>query len=569
MLRYDTSREHRSENMLLCQAFPVPIERSACILMKLPLAVLVLVVTWSSMSGAAAQQKSEARSIDGWKSSSRSAASSSLRADSDQPCTDGQAGAFPCSNIDLMAFMPIDSIGGRRSFDGKPLTALNDIWGWTDPETGKEYAIVGRTDGTSFVDITDPQKPIYLGNLPSHNDQYSTWRDVKTIDHYALIVMDLTPTALHGMQVFDLHELRSVGDSPAAFSETAHFAGFEQAHNIVVNAESKYAYAVGTRECPGLYMIDVENPIEPEYSGCFADGRTGRRGDGYTHDAQCVIYHGPDSEYTGQEICFAANETHVLIADLSNKSAPKTISFAEYPANAYAHQGWLTEDHRYFLQDDELDELRAGIQNTRTLIWDVTELGDPILAGTYLAETRSIDHNQYTRGNRVFQSNYTSGLRILDITDPAHPEEVGFFDTFPAHDSAEFSGAWSNYPYFESGNVVVSSIDEGLFVVRSTLGADVSAEDDELPDGFALLPSYPNPFNPQSTIALRVDQPQHVRVAVFDARGKEVAELFSGFVDEPGRKEFIFAADGLSSGVYFVRAFGASGNRTTAVTLQK
>lgn len=537
--------------------------------MKFLVPVLVILCAWSSLSAADAQQKTEAPLNDSWKSATRGP-SSTLRAESDQVCTDGRAGTFPCSNVDLMAFLPIDSIGGRR-VDNNLVTSLNDIWGWTDPATGKEYALVGRTDGTAFVDVSDPRNPVYLGSLPSHNNQTSLWRDIKTIDHYALIVMDLTPDTLHGMQVFDLRELRSVTDPPVTFGETAHFAEFRQAHNIVANTESKFAYAVGTRECGGLYMIDMNDPLAPSYAGCYADRLTGRGGTGYTHDAQCVVYHGPDRDYAGREICFASNETHVLIADVTDKSDPATISIAAYPAAAYTHQGWLTEDHRYFLQDDELDELRywTGVEHTRTLIWDVSDLDDPQLAKEYIASTESVDHNQYTFEDRAFQANYTAGLRILDISDPEEPVEIGFFDTYPAHDSTEFNGAWSNYPYFESGIVVISSIDEGLFVVRPTSGADVAVKEGEMPSGFSVLAAYPNPFNPQTTIALTVDRPQRVRIAVYDARGKEVAELFSGFIDEPGKREFVFDAEGLSNGTYFVRALGEAGTSTTAVTLQK
>ncbi len=520
-----------------------------------------------------AQEKSTSETADSWKTSGRSF-SETLEPESDEPCVDGMAGQFTCNNVDLLAFVPLDSIGGRRGSDGKPITPLNDIWGWTDPENGREYALVGRADGTSFVDVTDPRAPVFVADLPkTEGSRSSGWRDVKVYQDHAFIVAD--NAGVHGMQVFDLTQLRDVEDRPATFEPTALYEGINSAHNVVINTESGYAYTVGNsgggETCGGgLHMINIQDPTSPTFAGCHAAVGTGYGGTGYTHDAQCVIYHGPDSRYTDREICFGANELQVMIADVTDKDNPATITAVSYPAVAYAHQGWLTEDHRYFLQDDELDESReATVVNTRTLIWDMTELDDPQLAGVYTASTESIDHNQYVVGNRAFQSNYTSGLRILDISDPANPSEVGFFDTYPAHDDLGFIGTWSNYPFFESGNVVLTGIDEGLFVVRPTGGADLSDGIDEAPDGFVLLPAYPNPFNPQTTIELLVDQPQRIRVAVFDVQGAEVTELFSGFVANPGRLEFVFDATDVASGVYYVRAFGASGSETRTVTLQK
>jgi MFS family permease len=90
-------------------------------------------------------------------------------------CVGGFAGAYPCSNVDLEAFLPLNQIGGTSSN-----SAANDIWGWTDSQTGKEYAIIGLVFGTSFVDISDPAAPVYLGELPTHGAFGSSWRDIKT-----------------------------------------------------------------------------------------------------------------------------------------------------------------------------------------------------------------------------------------------------------------------------------------------------------------------------------------------------------------------------------------------------
>ena len=274
------------------------------------------------------------------------------------------------------------------------------------------------------------------------------------------------------MQVFDLTQLRDVQGDPVTFDETAHYDAIFSAHNIVINEERGFAFAVGAsgggETCGGgLHMIDIRDPGNPTFAGCFADPTTGNQGTGYSHDAQCVVYDGPDDDYRGREICFGSNETALSIADVTNKEAPVAVSHASYPNVAYSHQGWLTDDHRYFYMNDEGDEISGLVEGTRTLIWDVVDLDDPILVGEYISENKSSDHNLYIRGNLMYQSNYVSGLRILDISDPTNPVEVGFFDTVPAgEDAPGFDGSWSNYPFFESGTIVVTSGAEGMFLLR-------------------------------------------------------------------------------------------------------
>lgn len=389
---------------------------------------------------------------------------------------DGMADQFTCDQVDVLSFLPLDAIGGSdRGIEA------NDVWGWADPQTGREYAIVGRTDGTAFIDISDPAAPVYLGNLPKTPGSLTqSWRDIKVYANHAFVVAD--NAGEHGMQVFDLTRLRDVGDSPVEFDPDTIYEGIASAHNVVINEETATAYAVGSsgggETCGGgLHMIDISDPMAPSFLGCHAQAGTGRGQTGYTHDAQCVNYHGPDAEHAGKEICLNANETAVVIVDVTDRDNPVTLSTADYPAVAYTHQGWLTEDHRYFYQNDELDEMASvgqaqqtgaepDMTASRTLIWDVSDLDDPILVKEHFGETFTIDHNLYIVGDLMYQSNYVSGLRVLDISDRENPREVGFFDTVPWDESVTFDGSWSNYPFFASRTIVVSSGKEGVFFLR-------------------------------------------------------------------------------------------------------
>jgi len=370
-------------------------------------------------------------------------------------CEDGAAASHACQHVDLLAHLPLSSFGfGAES--------ANDVWGWTDPETGREYALLGLNVGTAFVDVSEPDAPLYLGLLPTHT-RVSLWRSIKVYADHAFVVSEARQ---HGMQVFDLTRLRDVAAPPTMFSEDAHYPAFGNAHNVVVNEETGFAYAVGTTTCGrGLHMVDVRVPKMPVFAGCYA-------ADGYTHDAQCVIYRGPDADHAGRELCFASNEDTLTIVDVTDKAAPLLVSRTAYAGTGYTHQSWLTEDQAFLLLDDELDEVDFH-HATRTWIWDVSDLDAPALLGSHDAATTSIDHNQYVVGSHVFQANYTSGLRVLRMGDLSRLElaEIAFFDTVPEHDDPQFQGAWNNYPFFSSGIVLVSDIERGLFVLEPDLTA--------------------------------------------------------------------------------------------------
>ena len=319
-----------------------------------------------------------------------------LEALPEMTCTNGFAGAYPCRDVDLLSFLPHAEIGGGNG---------NDIWGWTDPETGHEYALVGRSTGTAFVDISNPIQPIYVGNLPPHTAP-SPWRGIKVFANHAFIVSEAVD---HGMQVFDLTQLRTVTSPPVTFSETAHYAGFGSTHTLALNTQTGFAYAVGTRTCEGgLHVVDVRTPTAPRAAGCFSL-------DGYTHETQCVVYTGPDTIYRDREICLNSNEDTLTIVDATDKLEQVQLSRTGYGGSAYTHQGWLTDNQRFFLVNDEGDE-QAFRHPTRTWIWDVSDLDAPVLLTYYDGPTPSIDHNLYVRGNLVYESNYRSGLRVLDAS---------------------------------------------------------------------------------------------------------------------------------------------------------
>ncbi len=418
------------------------------------------------------------------------------------PCVNGHAGAYPCKGVDLMAFVPHSTWAGGNG---------NDIWGWTDPQTGHEYAIIGTVKGTAFLDVTVPESPVWVGflpcwqcvwappldgstrhgggrpdGLPDHKDPRhcelgdedglrhglcegdSTWRDMEVYADHVYIGSEQPG---HGLVVFDLRQLRDVTIPPVTFTNTFRYTGIGNSHTVTVNPQSGTIFINGSRSATvcaqtntgGPVMLDASvNPAAPTFVGCNLV-------DGYTHDSQCVTYAGPDAAFAGHEICLNSNEDTLTIVDVTNKQAPVMLSRTSYQGVGYTHQGWLTADSRYFLLDDELDEQNFQ-HNTKTYIWDVGSLTAPRLIGAYFASTAAIDHNQYIVGRYAYQSNYRAGLRILHTgrAGLGKLREVAYFDVFPSDDNRGFNGTWANYPFFASGTVVINTIESnnGLFIVR-------------------------------------------------------------------------------------------------------
>jgi len=407
------------------------------------------------------------------------AAAAQINAEGYAACVDGMAGQYPCDGIDLLSRVSLPQLG---------FSFVNDIWGWTDSETGDEYALIGGAEGTAAVRITNPVAPVVVAFLPTEDFDADGqfWRDIKVYNDHAYIVSEMLG---HGVQVMDLSALRDLDGSEVAMVETvAVYEGIGSSHNIAINEDIGIAYMVGSADgseelvCgEGLHMINIAEPANPTFAGCWNSG-------GYVHDTQCVTYSGPDAEHAGKDICVnsVANymmdnvaglpvfENTVAVVDVSNPAEPIVLSSEEYGSGiGYSHQGWLTPDQSTFLHGDELDELFGEVSSTTTRVWDVSDLDNISLSSEIDNGNTSIDHNLYTRGDSVYKSNYMSGLRIADLggIDEGVLNETAFFDVYPEADDASFDGGtWSNYPYFQrEGLIAVSSMDRGLFLLGQDL----------------------------------------------------------------------------------------------------
>jgi choice-of-anchor B domain-containing protein len=397
-------------------------------------------------------------------------------------------GPFPDTvEMELLGQLTNEELGvSKLVFTGASF--LSDIWGWTSPD-GEEYAIVGTSSGVAFARITDPVNPEFLGLVPTTDTTTirNFWWDIKTYNNHAYWVTEVNGA---GVAIFDLTQLDSMPAAPAntILEADARYRdeGYIRAHNISINEDTGFAYLTGVSKNPnvdpdftddGVIILDLQKPLAPVEVGQI-------RGID-SHDAQIVIYKGPDKKYKRREIAVVFNGTdlEVGIYNVTNKSAIKEISVTTYAGASFTHQGWLTGDHKYMLMGDEEDEL-FGVsdptnpdlpETARTYIWDIQDLANPKIIGTFDSPAASIDHNLFVKGNRVYQAHYTAGIRVLDSSKVAAGIliEEAHMDTEPRlpnnemnHNINIFVGPWGIYPFFDSGTIIASDGLNGLIITK-------------------------------------------------------------------------------------------------------
>jgi choice-of-anchor B domain-containing protein len=351
-----------------------------------------------------------------------------------------QASAFTSFNVRLLAWLPATTWGA---------TGGNSCTGYVSP-SGREYALIGLSNGTGFVDITVPGSPMQVGFIAGPS---SLWRDVRTYKTYAYAVSE----GGSGIQVIDLANIDS-GSVVLVGSVTG--PDTNSTHTVEINKATGYLYRSGGGS-NGLRIYNLEpNPANPAFVASWSTK--------YVHEVTLVNY--TSGPYAGKEIAFACSGDNggwanagVDILDVTNKQSIVSLSRATWPNAQYSHQCTLSEDRKYMFLNDELYVPYVG-GPTACHVFDVQNLAAPVFLGKITNNNPAIPHNEYIEGNLLYQSNYRSGLRVLDTSSPLQPVEVAWFDTYPADDDPNFNGLWNNYPYLPSGVVLGSDIESGLFV---------------------------------------------------------------------------------------------------------
>lgn len=369
-----------------------------------------------------------------------------------------RGGGFDAQGVELLSWITLSEFTAQT---GQFQDNGNDCWGYTSP-SGREYAIMGLSSGTAFVEVTQPDNAQLIAYIDGPN---SLWRDIKVYQHYAYAVSE----GGSGIQVIDMANIDAATNRVSLVNTVTSDGAIPTSatHNVALNEESGFLYRCGGSN-NGLRIYSLANPASPQFVGQWTDR--------YVHDCQVVNY--TSGPFAGREIAICCSgfnggsgQTGLDFLDVTDKQNivnlfPSRITWTN---PGYSHQVWLSEDRNYAYVNDELDESNYSL-NTRTIVVDVRFLKEggvsaPSVASTFVSSSTAIGHNLYTLGSFIFEANYRSGLRIFCAEDPISPTEVAYFDTYPDSDSPSFNGAWSTYPYFPSGTVIVSDLERGLFVL--------------------------------------------------------------------------------------------------------
>lgn len=310
---------------------------------------------------------------------------------------------------------------------------LNDVWGYEDGN-GNEYALVGRTDGVSIIDLSNPASPVEIQFISGAG---STWRDLKTYGTFAYVSNETA----NGILIIDLSTL------PGSVSaKDTVIAGVETIHNLWVGGDYLYAAGIGPGYTGGLMMLDLQtDPWRPALAGIY-DNR-------YVHD----VYTRGDTAYSAE-----INDGLVTILDVSDKSAPAELGSRSY-LNSFTHNTWLNDAGDVCFTTDELT-------SAYIYAWDVsdpTDIRQLDRIRSSLSNGGATPHNVHVLNDYLITSYYKDGIQIVDASRPTNLVETGYYDTNPDVGGGT-SGCWGAYPYLNSGLILATDQTEGLFVLQPT-----------------------------------------------------------------------------------------------------
>jgi choice-of-anchor B domain-containing protein len=401
-------------------------------------------------------------------------------------------------------------------------------WGWTDTASGREYALLGNYSGTAVVEITDIGNIVERGFVPGPS---SSWREIMTWQHYAYVVSE----GGGGTQIIDLSTLPDSVRLVRSFIYTSGGNSSVRAHTVHTHDGYLYLNGCANWSPGGILIFDLADPENPLFTGEYARN--------YIHD------------------CFVRNDTiygagiygiGLDIIDATDKYAPQYLATISYPG-AGTHNAATTGDGRYVLTTDEVGS------TTKTLkIWDLSSMPYFPMVAEYAGSPTAIVHNVFVKDTLAIMSYYTAGIRVVDIADPEHPATLGGYDTRPSDESSTYTGAWSVYPYFPSGKIIIGDMGEGMFVV------DMNTAAPRVPSGVTVYSDYLTP----SSVSLSWTDP--VLTVAGDPFTTTSVHLFrdGAFLASAGPGTGVYTDTGLTlhrKYSYAVVAIGAS-DSSTAVT---
>ncbi len=460
------------------------------------------------------------------------------------------AGLFNLETTDLFSQLANSNLSllANRNQHGGGSNRYSAIWGYRAPN-GREYAILGCQTGTAFVEITDTTNIVERDFVTGVN---SGWREMKVFSHYAYVVSEGTNSRL---QIMDLQYLP---DSVSLVS-TYSYTNYTKTHTI--SQSGPYLYlnggnvSQGLSDPGGVTVLDLTNPVAPVKRGSW--------GVEYVHDCRVVN----DTIYACNIYDVSNGGTgSIYVISATNKDNLTTVtSWVNNPVPG-PHNIALTGDRKFALTTDEIPSSSPRVLK----VWNIQTLTNTTLVTTWQPTglTNTIVHNVEIYGNYALIAHYEAGVRLVNITNPAAPTEVAWYDTYPSSNVNQYRGCWGVY-MFPSGKIIASDMQTGLYVFNPQIPlVGINDPPVNTPAAFNLGQNYPNPFNPSTAIDYSISKGSHVSIKVYDALGRQVAVLVDEF-KRSGSYNVSFDAGRLSSGIYYYTMITDGSRETKKMTLVK
>lgn len=354
--------------------------------------------------------------------------------------------------LTLLMFFAIGFLNAQQ--DSLEMTTLgrytyfsnaNDVWGWHDG-SGNEYAIVGLETGVSIVDVTNPsslEEEIYIPGA------FSIWRDMKSYNNYSYTVHDNFTGSTDGILIVDMSTIEDTTPTFYRYTPIIDYNGsnvtFQNAHNVYID-ENGILYCFGSNIGVGgalLFDLNVD-PISPPLIGIYDQY--------YLHDGVA----------RGDTLWGAAIlDGFFVVLDITNKQSISQMAQQGTPSS-FTHNIWFSDDNQRVFTTDE----RSAAYIAEYDVSDLNNITELDRVQTSFG-TDVIPHNVHFHNNFLVNSYYTSGIQILDVSQPGIMVETAYYDTSPLSGDG-FSGAWGAFPYLPSGYILATDRAEGLFVLSST-----------------------------------------------------------------------------------------------------
>ncbi|MGR6088045.1 MAG: choice-of-anchor B family protein [Arcticibacter sp.] len=417
----------------------------------------------------------------------------------------------------------------------------NGVWGWHDG-AGNEYAIIGASSGTYFINVTNPQAPTVADFVPGRRAN-CIWRELKTYDHFAYLVSDDSPP--NSLQIVDLQYLP---DSVHVVYDDNTL--FERCHTIFVEDGLLYGGIVsggsfaGTGIQGNMSVFDLSNPANPVFLRSIKNDYPNLLPTNQVHDM-----------YVRNDTVYASSSFDGLFIFRYNRTTNNFVllaSLTAYPGQGYNHSGALTDDGNTFVF---MDEVPNGLP---VKVLDVSDFSNLTVTSTFQSNPGPTPHNPFIVGNTCYIAYYQDGLQVYDVSDPYNPARLGYFDTHyqtaigGPYPSPAYQGAWGAYPYLPSGHVLVSDMQNGLFVLDPS--AMFSGMNENV--GGLSFTAYPNPVTNGSSISIslpdfKAGNSYDVRMLSIDGRLVSQQAISTASA--------IITTQGLAAGCYFVEVLSEAG----------